>query len=101
MDNQLKAIYKTKEVKDSACQAAARDWYRQWLLRRYTHLQDVLGSPHPWAALAPARHYILSIIAYQIERNTIKHLYYSTQLYLKRLTHRNTLSWAYKHLTKS
>lgn len=99
MTSQLKAIYKSKEVSKLARTAAAKDWYRQWLLKRYTHIQDVLGSRHPWAALAPIRRYALSIIACRLERNTIKHLHRSTQFYLKYLTHLNTLSWAYKHLS--
>ncbi len=100
MNSHLRAIYKSKEVSKLARAAAAKDWHRQQLLKRYTRIQDVLGSRHPWAILAPIRRYALSIIACRLERNTIKHLHRSTQLYLKRLTRLNSLSWAYKNLTR-
>lgn len=100
MNSHLRAIYKSKEVSKLARAAAAKDWYRQWLLRRYTRIQDVLGSRHPWAVLAPIRRYALSIIACRLERNTIKHLYKAVTVHLKHLTHLNTLSWAYKNLCR-
>lgn len=96
----LKTVYKSKAIQKAARAAAVKDKGRQRLLKHYTRTQDAINSLHPIPWMTPIRQYILSIIAWRIERNTVRHLYKATKVYLSYLTHLNTLSWAYKNLCR-
>lgn len=85
MDRLLRSIYKAEETQERARQAAARDKYRQRLLKTYTRISAVIHSPHPWPILAPMRRYRLSIITHQLERNRLKHRHRAVKTILRTL----------------
>ena len=87
----LRYLYKDERVQKAAARAASQSAYRGLLLRRYSIIHRRLHNQSAVAAfLAPGRHYLLSILAHLLDRNSDYHLYKAVKALLKDLTRYNT-----------